>query len=46
MIPNVCTALNWLAFFIAQEQQLYEKEGLGVGKISYIDNQDCIGNVL
>jgi len=22
---------------------LYEKEGLGVKKIHYIDNQDCIG---
>ncbi|XP_055335103.1 unconventional myosin-VI-like [Paramacrobiotus metropolitanus] len=27
---------------LKSEQQLYEKEGLGVGKITYIDNQDCI----
>ena len=26
-----------------QEQALYEKEGLCVKKINYIDNQDCIG---
>jgi len=26
-----------------QEQALYEKEGLCVKKIDYIDNQDCIG---
>jgi len=26
-----------------QEQALYEKEGLCVRKINYIDNQDCIG---
>ncbi|CAF3335776.1 unnamed protein product [Rotaria sp. Silwood2] len=28
---------------IKEEQSLYEKEGLGLKKISYIDNQDCIG---
>jgi len=26
-----------------QEQSIYEKEGLCVKKINYIDNQDCIG---
>ena len=26
-----------------QEQALYEKEGLNVKKIEYVDNQDCIG---
>ena len=28
---------------LKEEQLLYEKEGLGLKKISYIDNQDCIG---
>lgn len=28
---------------LKEEQALYEKEGLGVRKISYVDNQDCIG---
>ncbi|KAK4321632.1 hypothetical protein Pmani_007579 [Petrolisthes manimaculis] len=27
---------------LKDEQALYEKEGLGVRKISYVDNQDCI----
>ncbi|CAJ0961407.1 unnamed protein product, partial [Mesorhabditis belari] len=27
---------------LKQEQELYEKEGLGVEKITYVDNQDCI----
>ncbi|KAF2360204.1 Myosin N-terminal SH3-like [Trinorchestia longiramus] len=27
---------------LKEEQQIYEKEGLGVKKISYVDNQDCI----
>jgi len=27
---------------LKDEQDLYEKEGLGVRKISYVDNQDCI----
>ncbi|KAG7159253.1 Unconventional myosin-VI-like, partial [Homarus americanus] len=27
---------------LKEEQALYEKEGLGVRKISYVDNQDCI----
>lgn len=29
-----------------QEQALYEKEGLAVKKIEYVDNQDCIGEHL
>jgi len=29
--------------FQFQEQALYEKEGLKVKKIHYVDNQDCIG---
>jgi myosin-6 len=28
---------------LKEEQLLYEKEGLGLKKIGYIDNQDCIG---
>ena len=35
------------AFFnnriLKHEQELYEKEGLNVPRISYSDNQDCIG---
>ena len=27
---------------LKDEQDLYEKEGLGVKKISFVDNQDCI----
>jgi len=27
---------------LRQEQELYDKEGLGVKTVSYIDNQDCI----
>lgn len=26
-----------------QEQELYQKEGLGVSEVHYVDNQDCIG---
>ena len=28
---------------LKEEQALYEKEGLNVKKIHYVDNQDCIG---
>ena len=28
---------------LRDEQELYEREGLGVKKISYVDNQDAIG---
>ncbi len=28
---------------LKEEQLLYEREGLGLKKIYYIDNQDCIG---
>lgn len=28
---------------LKEEQLLYEKEGLGLKKIHFIDNQDCIG---
>ncbi|CAF4940397.1 unnamed protein product [Rotaria sp. Silwood1] len=31
---------------LKEEQLLYEKEGLGLKKISYIDNQDCIGMLI
>ena len=30
---------------LKEEQALYEKEGLNVKKISYVDNQDCIGEL-
>lgn len=26
-----------------QEQELYQREGLGVNEVHYVDNQDCIG---
>lgn len=29
-----------------QEQELYQKEGLGVNEVHYVDNQDCIGEFL
>lgn len=29
-----------------QEQELYQKEGLGVNEVHYVDNQDCIGKFL
>lgn len=28
---------------LKEEQHLYDKEGLGLRKITYVDNQDCIG---
>ena len=28
---------------LREEQELYEKEGLGVHEVTYSDNQDCIG---
>lgn len=31
---------------LKEEQALYEKEGLGVRKIAYVDNQDCIGELM
>ena len=37
----ICTLNNHHSF--VQEQALYEKEGLNVKKIHYVDNQDCIG---
>lgn len=30
-------------FFFIKEQELYQKEGLGVNEVRYVDNQDCIG---
>ncbi len=29
----------WLQRILKEEQELYEKEGLGVKKISFVDNQ-------
>ncbi|KAG8124103.1 hypothetical protein E2320_019505 [Naja naja] len=34
------TALN--SFALITEQELYQKEGLGVNEVHYVDNQDCI----
>lgn len=34
----------WFGF--VQEQELYQKEGLGVSEVHYVDNQDCIGERL
>lgn len=28
---------------LKEEQELYQKEGLGVNEVRYVDNQDCIG---
>jgi len=28
---------------LKEEQELYQKEGLGVNEVHYVDNQDCIG---
>lgn len=30
---------------LKDEQELYEREGLHVRKIQFVDNQDCIGEV-
>lgn len=30
-------------FCVLQEQELYQREGLGVNEVHYVDNQDCIG---
>lgn len=32
-----------IIIFDLQEQELYQKEGLGVNEVHYVDNQDCIG---
>lgn len=32
-----------IPFFFVKEQELYQKEGLGVNEVRYVDNQDCIG---
>lgn len=34
---------NFNLKFLIKEQNIYETEGLGLRKINYIDNQDCIG---
>lgn len=33
----------WYLIMFLQEQELYQKEGLGVNEVHYVDNQDCIG---
>lgn len=35
-------SLKYLVMFF-QEQELYQREGLGVNEVHYVDNQDCIG---
>lgn len=37
------TMFSFFFFFSPQEQELYQKEGLGVNEVHYVDNQDCIG---
>lgn len=34
---------NDVVFVLFKEQELYQKEGLGVNEVHYVDNQDCIG---
>lgn len=34
---NICVSC------VLQEQELYNREGLGVNEVHYVDNQDCIG---
>ena len=41
-MTNFLFLLSTLILF-KQEQELYDKEGLGVKTVTYIDNQDCIG---
>ena len=41
--PIQIALFHSLACFPFQEQSLYEREGLNMKKINYIDNQDCIG---
>jgi hypothetical protein len=36
---NVFFCKPWLQRILKEEQELYEKEGLGVKKISFVDNQ-------
>ncbi|KAJ7363633.1 Unconventional myosin-VI [Desmophyllum pertusum] len=35
------TLVCWI--LLALEQELYDKEGLGVRTVTFMDNQDCIG---
>lgn len=39
-------SLIFFLFWFLQEQELYQKEGLGVNEVHYVDNQDCIGEGL
>lgn len=48
MTPNRGFMLHGISMlmtimFDSQEQELYQKEGLGVNEVHYVDNQDCIG---
>lgn len=42
----VCVDFRHFLDMSAQEQELYQKEGLGVNEVHYVDNQDCIGEFL
>ena len=38
-----CLSISVMMVISFQEQELYQKEGLGVNEVHYVDNQDCIG---
>ncbi len=42
---HACANLLYLTFllYVIQEQDLYQKEGLGLTEVRYTNNQDCIG---
>lgn len=40
--PSELFSSHFHVLFV-QEQELYQKEGLGVNEVHYVDNQDCIG---
>jgi len=50
-VQSVCTTercevyLHLLYVLLVQEQELYKKEDLGLSEVSFIDNQDCIGEL-
>ena len=42
-VCGVKTPVGHQPHFLPQEQELYQKEGLGLTEVRYTDNQDCIG---
>lgn len=46
-VPYMLRISLWILIrnisFAFQEQELYQREGLGVNEVHYVDNQDCIG---